>query len=687
MIIRKAIQDHFPVIIALLFCSTESFFGVVDGTAVVDHPGDAPGHSPSVTHVRPNQKVTPVRIELNDKFTWESIRGLFSDHKLSFKLDDNDEGSSWDALAVGKKNGIVAEEEECTNPTASTTNDNDTPATATATQETSVYYGVIPTEQEACLAHLVDSGKFRGVKHVTLYPDDPEKTFVAYSMHGWQSLTSNLTNCLEGLNVLYPTNHTEVAWLHCNQDYSPVPRVVVHVQSTEDVVRAVQCARAANSTILTRGGGHSGRAYSLQTGNVVVINTEALNDLVPLDKDVTEFRVGPGARMGKVYYRLSHYHRYLPMGFEMGPSIGGQILGGGLGPLSHKHGLGIDHLRAATLVDINGRIKHANETHNADLFWALRGAGHNQFGVVTDLHFSSIPMENVTAFQFRFEYQLPSPTKQGEGDGAHDYAVFRDLWRTVERFIRSRHVLANLVVEQVKLDDWWIGIKGTFDSKVDSVDDALKMLGLEHLKPIQLQGDLQFMSWVEASALWSGVAEPKDLELLAAFTKHKMWHSHGGFAIETSTPETVIDGVAAALGMPTPDVPSAHVYFVLLGHGGAATDVEPSAMAFPHRHVGLQFCFGTFWENQNDREAVYSWHYQALPAMEELRAAGGYINHVDTVVPQDFKDRPHVHNYRENSDRLVHIKSLYDPSGSLKFPDSLPTGPVCSLGDASTSKE
>ena len=119
-----------------------------------------------------------------------------------------------------------------------------------------------------------------------------------------------------------------------------------------------------------------------------------------------------------------------------------------------------------------------------------------------------------------------------------------------------------------------------------------------------------------------------------------MWHSHGGFAIGTNTPEAVI---------------------------------EPSAMALPHRHEGLSFCFGTFGNTPNDREAIYAWHYQALPAMEELRAAGGYPNHVDTVVPQDFKDWPHVHVYRENADRLVHIKSLYDPSGSLKFPDSLPT--------------
>ena len=88
MIIRKA---HLSVIIALIFCTTESFFGVVFGSTS-DTGVEALGHAPSITHVGPNhQDVTPVRIELNDKLTWEIVRDLFSDHQLSFKLD-NDEG-------------------------------------------------------------------------------------------------------------------------------------------------------------------------------------------------------------------------------------------------------------------------------------------------------------------------------------------------------------------------------------------------------------------------------------------------------------------------------------------------------------------------------------------------------------------------------------------------------------------
>lgn len=55
----------------------------------------------------------------------------------------------------------------------------------------------------------------------------------------------------------------------------------------------------------------------------------------------------------------------------------------GIGWLSGQHGLVIDNLVQATLVNVNGTILTVNETSNSELFWALRGAGSN-FGVVVE---------------------------------------------------------------------------------------------------------------------------------------------------------------------------------------------------------------------------------------------------------------------------------------------------------------
>jgi len=66
--------------------------------------------------------------------------------------------------------------------------------------------------------------------------------------------------------------------------------------------------------------------------------------------------------------------------------VGGLTLGGGYGALSGQRGLVIDNLVAATVVLADGRIVRASEEENADLFWAVRGAGQN-FGVTVEFVF------------------------------------------------------------------------------------------------------------------------------------------------------------------------------------------------------------------------------------------------------------------------------------------------------------
>lgn len=59
-------------------------------------------------------------------------------------------------------------------------------------------------------------------------------------------------------------------------------------------------------------------------------------------------------------------------------------MGGGHSLLQNRHGYSLDNIVSARVVTGNGTTVTASATSHPDLFWALRGAGHN-FGVVTSM--------------------------------------------------------------------------------------------------------------------------------------------------------------------------------------------------------------------------------------------------------------------------------------------------------------
>jgi hypothetical protein len=65
------------------------------------------------------------------------------------------------------------------------------------------------------------------------------------------------------------------------------------------------------------------------------------------------------------------------------------MLGGGHGWLQGQQGLLADNLISLRLVLANGSAITVSETEHEDLFWALRGAGHN-FGIVTSFEYKIV---------------------------------------------------------------------------------------------------------------------------------------------------------------------------------------------------------------------------------------------------------------------------------------------------------
>jgi FAD/FMN-containing dehydrogenase len=173
------------------------------------------------------------------------------------------------------------------------------------------------------------------------------------------------------------------------------PEAVVRCAAPEDVAEVLAFARRYGADTATRSGGHCLAGHSSTRG--IVIDVTPLRSVVLVDGLV---RVGAGARSGDLCKQLFQHDLAIPTGTCPSVGIAGLTLGGGLGILGRAHGLTLDQLLAAQVVLSDGRVVECDDDHDTDLFWALRGAGAGNFGVVTSFTFRPLPAPRMTNFHY-----------------------------------------------------------------------------------------------------------------------------------------------------------------------------------------------------------------------------------------------------------------------------------------------
>ncbi|WP_081790055.1 FAD-binding oxidoreductase [Kutzneria albida] len=180
---------------------------------------------------------------------------------------------------------------------------------------------------------------------------------------------------------------------------SRTPAAVASCARPEDVQACVGVAASSRIPIAARSGGHSYAGYSTPDHGLVV-------DLggmkgVEVRADGTAV-IGAGARLIEVYSALADQGRCLPGGSCPTVGIAGLTLGGGVGVLTRKFGLTCDRLVSAQVVTPDGHLRTASADSEPDLYWALRGGGGGNLGIVTSFTFSTEPAPQLTVFQLHF---------------------------------------------------------------------------------------------------------------------------------------------------------------------------------------------------------------------------------------------------------------------------------------------
>ncbi|KAF4457203.1 hypothetical protein F53441_767 [Fusarium austroafricanum] len=174
--------------------------------------------------------------------------------------------------------------------------------------------------------------------------------------------------------------------------HGPRARALIQAVTESDVQETIRYANEHGIPFLARSGGH-GATEALQLAKDVIIIDIRPQNLVEVAEDGKSAKIGGGASIKQVTNELWAAGKQTVTGICECVGVSAPVLGGGHGWLQGQYGLSSDQIISARVVLPNGEAVTASEESNPDLFWALRGAGHN-FGIVTEWNYRVYDINN-----------------------------------------------------------------------------------------------------------------------------------------------------------------------------------------------------------------------------------------------------------------------------------------------------
>jgi hypothetical protein len=427
------------------------------------------------------------------------------------------------------------------------------------------------------------------------------------------------------------------------------PLAVVIPADGSDVQRVVEWARAEAVQLVARSGGHSYGGYSsIQAGVVVDLSGLAGVSVDPTRRLAT---VGGGARLVDIYARLARSGLFLPAGSCASVGIAGQALGGGIGFAARRFGTTADNLAGTTIVSADAsRLACSPQTHS-DLFWACRGGGGGNFGIVTALRFRVHPApacsffvvswpwqsaaEGIDAWQ-RFAPHAPDelfsicaletggPHVQAFGQFLGPSSALRGLVASLARVHGATLRVGSLPFLDMQLR--WAGCLG-------------KTVAQCHLTGQTPQGTLHRSAFAAKSDYVNKPFSERALATIVAWLEEA---------------EKARFGSAALL---------------LDSYGGALNRVPATATAFVHRNSLFSGQYLSYWRSPAGRPLALQWLRGFHDAMRPHVSGFAYQNYID----------PELANWKRayygaNLNRLIKIKQRVDPDRFFSFAQAIPAG-------------
>lgn len=413
-----------------------------------------------------------------------------------------------------------------------------------------------------------------------------------------------------------------------------IPKLRVVCQTMEAVAKTFAWVKQNKIPFAIRGGGHSYEGFSQSKG--VVIDMRLLKN-VSIDPLTKTMETEAGVQLGQIYAALSEHQLALPAGSCPTVGIVGHTTGGGYGLLGRKLGLACDSLISCDIICADGVTRTASANENADLFWAIRGAGNGQLGIITKMKFKVYTIDKVQVFSMG--WLLPK--------------------NKAARVIKAWQMWAP------KTD---ANITSIFKiSKHTSGLISLRCVGQSTGSNTNLIKELSYLQKIETPTSELKYSEKTFMEAVAHFS--------GGFdyeAVNMKAKSDYVNQVMSDVGITTlltelENLPPGYVAAIFDSYGGYMDTVPANAMAFSHR-LGTLFSIQYYsqWSKSTDNEKRLGMISQLYQAMRPFVSGFSYVNYCD----KDLKNYGYAY-WGDNYSTLKQIKIKFDPENIFQHPQGI----------------
>jgi hypothetical protein len=359
---------------------------------------------------------------------------------------------------------------------------------------------------------------------------------------------------------------------------------------------------------------------------------------IKLSGDRKSVTIGAGSSLGSVYDALASSHLAIPAGSCFPVGVAGHSLGGGFGLLGRPFGLACDSILSMEAVDASGTILTASEQENTDLFWALRGGGNGNFGVVTNFNFRTSSVNMVAKFAITWTKPVVQAVK------------IVQAWQQWLENVPSS-ITGTLHLTKAKGGLIQVHMAGLSVQSESSVKAELKRLqslaGAANVSTTT-------MTFHQAATIFNGGEPNPDSVLMKAKSDYVTEPMTGQGIL------TLLNGLMKAPG---------EIAVLCDTYGGAINRIAADATAFVHRaNTRYVMQYYMQWDNAGATDANIAMMRTLYASMRPFVSGGCYVNYCDL----DLGDGYAKAYWGDNLPRLMKIKAEVDPKNIFKHAQSVP---------------